>query len=217
MASTISKTAAKDKKKSESSYFEDSEMQSQDGSVRTEWSDESPVRSLRKRTMRQEHPYRTDKVEHNLAKKGLKTSKSDLEERVQDVMRTKVKKDSVEPRKKKQRILDSSTASTKSELIAAKVIARTWFSKVTSAHIPVKLNMASTSELFDKLEESWHSVLEDQRIKHCIASFSWLDEDANILLLRVDDGTAFAELIREAKHRPVGKDQKHSVSIHISV
>lgn len=217
MASTISKSAAKDKKKSESSYFEDSETQSLTGSARTEWSDESPVRGLRKRTLRQEHPYRTDKVEHDLAKKGLKASKSDLEERVQDVMRSKAKKDSGGPRKKKQRRLDSNTPSTKSESIAAEVIARTWLSKATSAHIPVKLNMTSVSELFDKLEESWHSVLEDQRIKHCVASFSWLDEDANILLLRVDDGTAFGELVRETKHKPVGKDQKHTVNIYISV
>lgn len=218
MASTISKSAAKGKKKSTASNFGGSEKHSRSGSVSTDWGNESPARSLRKRTMRQEHPFRTDKVEHDLAKKGLKASESDLEERVQGAMRPKVKKDSEEPRKrKKQRRQDSVSLSTTSERTPVDVVARTWFSKATGGHIPVKLSMSSVSELFDKLEQSWQSVLEDQRITHCVASFSWLGEDANIFLLRVDDGTAFGELMREARQGLVANNQKHTVNIHISV
>lgn len=209
MASVASRSGIRGRKKSASSNFGGSETYS---------GDDSPLRSLRKRTMRQEHPFRTDKVEHDLAKKGLKASESDLEERVQDVMQPKAKKNSGEPRKrKKQRRQDSVAVSTSSELVAADVIARTWYGKATEAHIPVKLDdMSSVSELFDKLEASWHSMLDNQRIAHCVASFPWLGKDANIFLLRVDDGTAYGELMREARQGPV-TNAKHTVNIQISV
>lgn len=187
-------------------------------SVKTEWSDESPVRSLRKRTMRQEHPYKTDQVEHNLVRRGVKASESDLEEKLQDRMGLKSSKRPADPAKKKlkrqKRVLTPGSSSP--EITIGDITARTWLEGVTKAYIPVNLNVASTSELFDKMEQSWSSKLNGQSIKDCIVSFSWLDEGDNIFLLRGDDGTAFGEMMKEARHEAVSNGSRGTVNIHIS-
>lgn len=224
MALIMSRSAAREKKRKTSTdlTYESAFAGSRSASVRTDWSDDSPVRSLRRRTMRQEHPYRADKVEHNLATKGIKASESDLEERLGDATRPKPKssKRSAEPTRKKlnqrKRISSVLTASPSPEVFTGDVTARSWLEEGTKAYVPVTLNMTSVGALFDKLEQSWELMLDDRKITHCIVSFSWLEDSDNIFLLRSDDGTAYGEILKEAKGALVANDRKRSVNIHIS-
>lgn len=223
MALTKSRWAAKEKKRvqlTDSSYESTFAGSRSSESIATDWSVETPARSLRKRTMRQEHPFQADKVEHNLAKKGVKASESDLEDKLRGGSRkSKSSKHSMEPVKKKlkQHTRTRSTPSVSPEVASVDIAARTWLSGVTKAYIPVNLNVASTSELFDKMEQSWDSKLNGRKIDDCIVSFSWLEEDDNIFLLRSDDGTAYREIMKEARSGLRAKDKKGTINIHLSM
>lgn len=218
MALTASKAAIQDRRKSTDSSYENFYADSRSGSVKIEVSTESPMRSLRKRTVRQEHPFRTDRVEHELAKKGLKASESDLREKLEDTMRPKSSRRSEEPAKKKSKHQKSISRplSASPDLSASGTMARTWLNGV-GAYIPIKLNMANTTELFDKIEGLWGSHLNGQKVTHCIVSFSWLDANDNLLLLRSDDGTAYEALMGEAARVLGANKKKDTINIHISV
>lgn len=219
MASTISRAAAKDKKRKNStdSSYDSGFVGSRSGSVRTDWSNESAVRTFRKRTIRQEHPFRAEKVEHELARKGVKASDSDLEERLQEGARRPKRKNMAEPVKKRSKQpRRTSSLSADPEEYTGDVIARTWVSQVTKAYIPVTLSMTTTSDLFDKMEQAWRSKLDGRSIDDCIVSFSWLDEDNNIFLLRGDDGTAYGEIMKEARRGLAANDKQGTINIHIS-
>lgn len=221
MAWVVSRSAASQKARTSSAdaSYDSSSKNSRSESTNTDYFADTPVKSLRKRTMRQEHPYKTDRVEHDLARRGLKASDSDLAEKVHDTLRPRLKKESFEPtrkRAKKQKLLASPASTNSESTTATDVIARTRFSELDAASVPVKLDMTSVSELFDRLEKTWHAVLEERKLTRCMVSFSWLDEDDRIWLFRNDDGTAFEELMKKAAHT-LRANNKEVITILIQV
>lgn len=189
-------------------------MSSRGGKVSTDVSDESPVRTLRHRTARQERPFQAEKLEHAFAKRGLKPSESDLEDNLQNAKKTKTKKASSKVRRQKE---PSSNLSADTQWNVADTVLRTWFSEKPDANIPVKLTMSTIDELFNKLEESWRWALGDRTLSCCIASFSWLADDTNMFLVRSSDATSFDELLRAARHSLTTGNDADKINISISI
>lgn len=222
MAVVLPKTPVVKAKRQSRSTKQDDSSPFRSESIKSTRSEESPVRHLRKRTARQEHPFKADKVEHELARKGLKVTEVDLKEKIQNAMKAQskglVEEEGEEHMHKKPRqSIKSNSASTKLERCAASSTIRTWFGEKPEANIPIKLSMTSVNGLFDKLEELWSWVLDGRSISYCIASFSWLGEDAKTFLLRGEDQTAFEELVNAARHVLVDKNGQDTISLHLSV
>lgn len=189
---------------------------------------EAPARQLRERTLRQEMPFKMDKVEVSLARRGLKKSESGLEEElVEQIHATQKKRKATskvsqkKPKKTRRPLaerdnLPSPTPTTPSAIADTyeeheaepdifQTIIRARLKDFGKGHIPIVLpSSKSTAALFETIRQKWRRGLTGREIHHCIVSFPWLahlGEDEDIVMFGENgDGVyeCMLEKIREA-------------------
>lgn len=204
------------KRKSSESYENDSNI------------DERPIRVLRDRTLRQEMPFRMDRVEHNLARKGVKKTESDLEEELDEQIHAKKKARKAISKgfrmsKKKARRpltegknLPSPTPTPPAindtyeergpEPDIFQTTVRTRLKGFGKGHLPIALpSSKSTAALFDLVRQKWRRGLNGRDIHHCIISFPWLatlGEDEDIVMFGESDNDVYNCMLEKIRRAP---------------
>jgi len=194
---------------------------------------EASARQLRERTLRQEMPFKMDKVESNLARKGLKKSESDLEEELveqihatQKKRKATIKVSQKKPKKTRRPLaerenLPSPTPTTLSAITDAyeepeaepdvfQTIVRARLKDFGKGNIPVILpSSKSTAALFDAIRQKWRRGLKGREIHHCILSFPWLahvGEDEDMVMFGENDDGVFECMLEKIREAPSWKE-----------
>ncbi|KAK5955369.1 hypothetical protein OHC33_004052 [Knufia fluminis] len=193
-----------------------------------------PARKLRERTLRQEMPFKIDKVEQSLARKGVKTTESDLEEELYEQIHATKKKTrqtvSKESKKKPKKSTRRPLAERKNlpsptptpsaftdiyedpepEPDVLQTIIRTRLDGFGKGHLPIVLSSShSTSALFEAIAQKWRSGLKGRNINHCIISFPWLatlGEDDNIVMFGENDDDVYTCMLKKIREAPTWKE-----------
>lgn len=190
-----------------------------------------PARKLRERTVRQEMPFKIDKVEQSLARKGVKTTESDLEEELYEQIhatkkkarQTVSKESKKKPKKSTRRPLaerkdlpsPTPTPSAFTDIYedpepepdVLQTIVRTRLDGFGKGHLPIVLSSShSTSALFEAIAQKWRSGLKGRNISHCIISFPWLVEDENIVMFGENDDDVYNCMLKKIREAPTWKE-----------
>ncbi len=203
-----------------------------------------PIRSLRKRNVRQTNPFRFDKHQHNLTNKtGRAVDAEDIEEAVQEDIHkaqrrvsstkeartstgsTKRKaKSSTSKQSNKRRRSDSVTSSVSHEkdneaivFNPASVTLKVWRDGFPAAAAPTTLQARDNiDKLFDFMTKSWGWSFNNDSIRYAIISFPWLTESSNILL-RPELKGSFDKMVDEAEKAPVWQKGEAEASCEINI
>lgn len=192
-------------------------------------STEAPPRQLRQRTLRQEMPFKMDKVELSLARRGLKKTESDLEEELVEQIHASQKKRKVaskvtqnKPKKTRRPLaerenLPSPSPTTTSAITDAcdepeaepdifRTTIRARLKGFGGGNIPIVLpSSKSTTALFDASRQKWRRGLKGREIHHCIVSFPWLahlGEDEDMVLFAENDDDVYESMLRKIREAP---------------
>ncbi|KEF58150.1 uncharacterized protein A1O9_06074 [Exophiala aquamarina CBS 119918] len=182
-------------------------------------------RSLRRRTIQQEHPYKYDKIRYDLAKSSGSAAPVDkVEDAVQENVestqkqnaRTKERRsigsgkgrkaNTVTPRSEKQRrrsvsllSITSSAASPNFERTTLQI----WLDGFSRGAAPVPLSkVVGADHLVELIIQNWGWKFEGQSFSYAIASFPWLSHDSNIVI-RSGMTDSFQKMLDEVKAAPV--------------
>ena len=178
------------------------------------------TRDLRKRTTRQERPFEMDKVEHNLAKKGVKASEAELARTVKSKSNKSKRKRvvDVEPSRSAKRHSSSklSKRSPNPKVVdTTQTTIRTRLNGFTMASLPLLLTESSVNGLLDVATTAWRFKLNGNSIVYGILSFPWLDDHSNIILSRDNNDTAFEMMLDEIRKSPTWVEGRCSVDLEL--
>lgn len=183
----------------------------------------SPISSrgrFRKRTARQERPFEMDKIEHNLAKQGVKATEAELADEMQNRPgKSRRKRDSVASSRSTERPGSGKLSGAVSDIEVVDIkqtTIRTWLNGFSTASLPLPLTKSSVNELFTAATEAWRFKLNGKSITYGIVSFPWLDERSNIIFSHDNNDTAFEIMLDEIRRCPTWKAEgRCSVDLEI--
>lgn len=175
---------------------------------------------LRKRTTRQERPFEMDKVEHNLAKKGVIASEAELANTVKSgsSKSKRARVDNVGSSKNAKRHSSSKLLKRVADpevVDIRQTTIRTRLDGFSMASLPLPLNESSVKELLDAATAAWRFKLNGNSITYGIVSFPWLDDRSNIILSHDNNDTAFEIMLDEIRKSPMWTEGRCSIDLEL--
>lgn len=183
-------------------------------------------RSLRRRTIQQTHPYKFDKIQHDLTKS---TGTIALANEVEDVIQEEIQSTQKQNARKKAKLSIGSSKSPNAKATTSKSqkskrrrsgslssiaasdaspnLERTtlqiWLDGFKDAAAPIPLSRVNdVDQLIKVILQNWEWKFEGQKFSYAVASFPWLSDGSNILI-RSGMKDSFQKLMQEVKAAPV--------------
>jgi hypothetical protein len=183
-------------------------------------------RSLRRRTIQQTHPYKFDRIQHDLMKSSGTVA---LADEVEDVIQEEIQSTQKPNPRKKARLSTGSSKSHNAKATTSKsqkpkrrrsgsllsiassapspeferTTLQIWLDGFKDAAAPISLSKVDdVDQLIEFINEIWGWKFEGQRFSYAIASFPWLSDGSNILI-RSGMKDSFQKLMQQVKAAPV--------------
>lgn len=200
-------------------------------------------RSLRRRTIQQEHPYKYEKIQYDLAKStGTAAPVDEVEDAVQEEIGSTQKQsarrkerrplggskgrkvNAVVSKSQKQRRRSVSLLSTTSSAASPdfeRTTLQIWLDGFNGGATPIPLSkVVGIDHLIELMVQNWEWKFEGQSFSYAIASFPWLSHDSNIVI-RNGMKDSFQKLLDEVKAAPMwaqgGGEVRCEVKIRVYV
>jgi len=179
-------------------------------------------RSLRRRTIQQEHPYKYDKVQYALEQStGNAAPVEEVEDAVQEKIESSQKQsgrgngrrstgsnksrkgNSVVSKGRRRSVSLLSTTSSAASPDFERTTLQIWLDGFSGGAAPVALSKVfGVDHLIDFIIQNWEWKFEGQSFSYAIASFPWLSPNSNIVI-RNGMKDSFQKLLDEVKAAPM--------------